>query len=191
MQIEKINENQLEVILNLDDLKQNNISIHSFMCNSSASQNLFFNILDFANAEIGFNLKNHEIIVEAFAVLNQNSFVLIFTRIPKTTYLHTSKLKYSSLKFNRSLWIKFDKLDEFCMFCNSFNNNLKMQSSLYLQDDCYFLHISFNNIKNYFKILTMAKEFSKNIFNMNFILAENAEIIIENSAIEMCKKYFV
>ena len=47
MQIEKINENQLEVTLNLEDLRKNNISLHSFMCNSVESQHLFFDILSF------------------------------------------------------------------------------------------------------------------------------------------------
>ncbi|MBO5413333.1 MAG: adaptor protein MecA, partial [Clostridia bacterium] len=47
MQIEKIDENQLEVTLNFEDLKKNNISLHSFMCNSIVSQNLFFDILNF------------------------------------------------------------------------------------------------------------------------------------------------
>lgn len=190
MQIEKINENQIEVILTLDDLKENNISIHSFMCNSSASKNLFLKILSFANNEIGFNLKNYEIIIEAFSVPNQNSFVLFITRVPHSIYLHPSKINNKFVS-NKSFWVRFNSLDDFCMYCNSLKNNLKAQSSLYHLDDCYFLHIKSNNLKDYFKILTMTKEFSSSIYNNEFILDENAEIIIRTSAIEMCKKYFV
>lgn len=191
MQIEKINQNQIKVILDFNDLKQNNISIHSFMCNSSTNQSLFYNILNFANTEIGFDLKDHEIIIEAFAVVNQNSFVLVFTRIPKVAYLHTSKLKHGIFKFNKSLWIKFDKLQDFCMFCNSLNNNLQMNASLYFMDNCYFLHIKFNKINDYFKISTIANEFSNKIYNNDFILDENAKITIKDFAVEIAKKYFV
>lgn len=191
MQIEKINENQIEVILDLDDLKKNNISVHSFMCNSSASQSLFMSILGFANDEIGFDLKNHEIIVEAFSMPNCDSFVLVITRIPKTAHLHISKSKYGKLKYNKCFWIKFDKLEEFCMFCSSLKNELNINSSLYLLDGSYFLHIKVNKIQYYFGILSMASEFSNYIYDNNYLLDENAEIIIKKSAIHTCKKYFV
>lgn len=191
MQIKKINENQIEVILNVEDLQKNNISIHSFMCNLSESKKLYFNILNFVNYEIGFELKNHEVFMEAFSVPSQNSFILVISRVPKKIYLHTSKLKYCTFKFNKSLWIKFDRLEEFCMFCNSLITNIKAKSSLYLLNDCYFLHIKLSNIKDYFKISTFANEFSNKIYNNDFTLDENSEIIIKNSAIEMCKRYFV
>lgn len=191
MQIEKINENQIKVILNLEDLKQNNITIHSFMCNSSSSQGLFLNILSYAKDKIGFNLNNYEIIIEAFSIPNQSSFVLVITRVPKTDHLHISKLKYGTFNFNKSFWIKFNKFEEFCMFCNSLNQNIKTKSSLYLLDDFYFLHIKFNQLKDYFIIPALASEFTNNIYHQNFIIDENAEIIIKNSAIQTCKKYFV
>lgn len=191
MQIQKINENQIEVILDLDDLNQNNISIHSFMCNSSASQGLFLNILSFANDKIGFNINNHEIIIEAFSISNQSVFVLVITRIPKTAQLHISKLKYSTFNFDKSFWIKFDKLEEFCMFCNSLSQNINAKTSLYLLDYCYFLHIKSNNLKDYFKVSALANKFSNNIYYHNFIIDENAEIIIKDFAVETAKKYFV
>ena len=161
------------------------------MCNSSDSQSMFLSILDFVNNKIDFDLKNHEIIVEAFAITHKQAFVLLITRIPKPFYLHTSKSKHSKLKFTKSLWINFAQLEDFCMFCNSLENNLKIQSSLYFLDNYYFLHIKLNNLKDYFKYSALASEFSNSIYNNNFILDENSTIIIQNSAIEMCKKYFV
>ena len=190
MQIEKINENQLEIFLDKEDLNQNNISIHSFMCNSIKSQSFYLNILTLVKDKIGFELKNYEITIESFALPCQNSFVLLITRAPKKTYLKPIKLKYKTLKMNKSIWLKFNKLEEFFMFCNSLNTTLKAKSSLYLLKDCYFLHIKLSNIKDYFKISTFAKEFSNKIYNNGFTLDENSEIIIKSSAIEMCKKYF-
>ena len=191
MQIEKINENQLEVTLNIEDLRRKNISLHSFMCNSAESQGLFFDILNFADEEIGFNLKNHEVIIEAFSIPTKNSFVLLITRVPKITYLHPSKARFGVFKFNKSFWIEFNNLEEFCMFCNFLKNNSNVKTSLYLLDNRYFLHINANNLQNYFKFLNGAYEFSKNIYGHDFVLDENAESIIKDCAIQTAKKYFV
>lgn len=191
MQIEKINENQLEVTLDLEDLKKNNISFHSFMCNSIENQHLFFDILSFADKEIGFSLKNYEIVIESFSVPIKGYFILLITRVPKITYLHPSKLKYNKFKATESIWLKFNSLDNFCMFCNSIEDISICNSSLYLLDEHYFLHIKTNKLKIYFKILTKSCEFSSYISGNDFVLDENANIIIENSAIETCKKYFL
>ena len=191
MQIEKINENQLEVFLDIDDLKRNNISIHSFMCNSAINQSFYLSILALAEDKIGFELKNYEITIESFALPCQNSFILLITRAPKKTYLKPIKLKYNILKMNQSIWLKFNNLEDFCMFCNSLITNIKVKSSLYLLNDCYFLHIKLSNIKDYFRISIFANEYSNKIYSAGFTLDENSEIIIKNCAIETCRKYFV
>ena len=46
LQIEKLNENKIRITLNLDDLKENNIDLHSFMASSIETQDLFYNIND-------------------------------------------------------------------------------------------------------------------------------------------------
>lgn len=191
MQIEKINNNQLEVILNLNDLTENNISLHSFMCNVLNSKDLLFNILGFANKEIGFSIKNHEIVIEAFSLPEKSSFVLLITRIPKTTYLHLSKHKYGKYKLSKSFWIKFNCFEDFCMFCNFLKNSSNIKTSLFFLDGCYFLYTQISSIKNLEKTLLIASEFSNYIYNNDFILDENAEAIIKNFAIETSKKYFV
>ena len=190
MQIEKINENQLEVTLNIEDLKSKNISLHSFMCNSSESQNLFFDILNSANKEVGFELENHEVIIEAFSFPRKNAFVLLITRIPKTTYLHPCKTHLGNFKINKSFWIKFDTLEEFCMFCNFLKDNYNIKASLFLLDNCYFLHIKANSIKDYFRLLNESYEFANYIYGQSFILDENAQSIIKDCAIQTAKKYF-
>ena len=191
MQIEKISENQLEVTLNLEDLKKNNISLHSFMCNSIESQHLFFNILDFANKEIGFSLENYEIVIEAYSVPIKNTFILLITRIPKKLYLHISKAKYTIFRISTSFWIIFNNLEDFCMFCTSLEDDSNVKSSLYLLDNSYFLHIKIDKIKNFSKILAIASEFASHIYSNNYAINENSDVIIKDSAIQVCKKYFV
>ena len=68
MRIEKLTENKIRIILNLDDLKENNIDLHSFMSSSIETQDLFFYMLDKAEKEIGFRTKDYKLMIEALAV---------------------------------------------------------------------------------------------------------------------------
>lgn len=67
MRIEKLNENKIRIFLNLDDLKSKNINVHDFMSNSLESQEFFLDMLDTANAEVGFNTADYKLIIEALA----------------------------------------------------------------------------------------------------------------------------
>ena len=60
MRIEKITENKIRIILNID--------LHSFMSNSIESQDLFYDMLDKAEKEIGFKTKDYKLMIEALAV---------------------------------------------------------------------------------------------------------------------------
>lgn len=191
MQIEKINENQLGIILDLEDLKKNNISLHSFMCHSTQSQGLCFDILNLVNKEINFSIQNYELIIEAFAVPSKCSFILLITRVPKKAYLHVSKTKYGVFKVYKSFWLKFDTFENFCMFCSFINTNLSSNSFLYLLNNHYFLHIKLSKIKHFLKIKTLALEFANHAYDNNYVLDENAEFILKNNAIEICKKYCI
>ncbi len=67
MRIEKITENKIRIILNMQDLKEKNIDLHSFMSNSIESQDLFYDMLDRAEKEVGFKTKDYKLMIEALA----------------------------------------------------------------------------------------------------------------------------
>lgn len=68
MRIEKITENKIRIILNIQDLQENNIDLHSFMSNSIETQDLFYDMLEKAEKEIGFKTKDYKLMIEALAV---------------------------------------------------------------------------------------------------------------------------
>ena len=74
MQIEKITENKIKIILNIQDLQEKNIDLHSFMSNSIESQDLFYDMLDKAKKEIGFETKDYKLIIEALAIPNRKLY---------------------------------------------------------------------------------------------------------------------
>ena len=68
MHIEKVTENKIRITLNLEDLKENNIDLHTFMSSSIDSQDLFYDMLDKAKKEVGFETKNYKLMIEALAI---------------------------------------------------------------------------------------------------------------------------
>lgn len=80
MQIKKINNNKLKVILSSHDLDEKNIDIDAFLSNSIESQDLFFEILDMAEEEYDFDIENNKAVVETIS-LDNNLFVLTITKL--------------------------------------------------------------------------------------------------------------
>ena len=89
MQIEKINNNKLEILLSIDDLKDNNIDVHSFLSNSSETQNFFFDILDLAREKYDFTIEEDKFIVESIN-LNENLFLVTITKLLSDSILNSS-----------------------------------------------------------------------------------------------------
>lgn len=189
MLIEKTNENQIKIIFDSNDLTKNNISIHSFMCNSKESKKLFTNILNYANKEMDFNKIEYEFFSETFFIPSKNLFIMLVTRVPKRVQLYVGKSTLSNYKFKHYFWLEFNCLNNFCMFCRFLNFNFN--ASLYLLNGHYFLHIKPKKLKQYFKLLNISREFSNKIYNNNFTLGENAKCIIKENAIQTAQKYFV
>lgn len=71
LQIEKINENKIRITLSTQDLQDKNIDLHSFMSNSIESQDLFYDMLDKAEKDIGFETKDYKLMIEALAIPNR------------------------------------------------------------------------------------------------------------------------
>ncbi len=68
MKIEKLNEDKIRITLNMEDLSERDIDYHAFMSNSIESQNIFFDMLDTADKEVGFNTDDCKIMIEAIAL---------------------------------------------------------------------------------------------------------------------------
>ena len=108
MRIEKLNENKIRIFFDIQDLIEKNIDLHTFMSNSMETQDLFLDMLDKAETELGFNTKNYKLVIEALASSDGN-FIITVTRIlpnEATTSSKRSK-KPLKLKLNQSSQIIF------------------------------------------------------------------------------------
>lgn len=199
MKFEKLNNDKIRIILNLQDLEDNNIDYQSFMSNSSDSQKLFLEMLDEAEEQIGFTTKDYKLMIEALATLN-GDFIITVTRflpdldISPTYNKKTVKVKRkTNTLINDSIIYEFNNYDDILDFILLFkNSNIKgftsftKDFSLYSYKNNYYLVMdninkNFSGIKTFLCALT---EFGKSINNSNLFksrLNEYGTLIVKNN----------
>lgn len=202
LRIEKLTENKIRITLNLEDLKENNIDLHSFMSSSIESQDLFYDMLDAAEREIGFKTKDYKLMIEALAV-PEGKFILTVTRfLPEKEERKKLKVKRKNLELENGLSIyMFNTFDDYLEFCNHvqkyLNNNtyIKLdQTSLYKYNSKYYLCITNINLDNFKTIHCSIVEFATHITNSDLFerkLIEYGKVIFKTNAINECIKVFL
>lgn len=204
MRIEKLNENKIRVFLNLEDLKEKNIDLHTFMSNSIESQDLFMEMLNKAETDFGFKTRNYKLMIEALAS-SDGSFVFTITRLkPETSSKSVlPKVKRQSVKPNKLISIySFDNFDDFCECCNYINTSplnkllskLKNSSLIKYKDNYYLvmrnLKLNLADLKSFTYMISEFSSKSKNDELLERKLSEYGDLIFPKNAINNCLKFF-
>ena len=82
MKIEKLTENKIRIVFNIEDLEERNINLDALLNNSPESQSLILSILNKAESEVGFYAKDSAILVEAFS-FPEGIFIFTITKSTK------------------------------------------------------------------------------------------------------------
>lgn len=216
MKIEKLTENKIRVIINLEDFKNTNTNIENIAKPSAEARSFLLDILLKAEKEVGFHTDGCKLLIEAFS---SSDGVCIFT-ITKYTEKDSIKDNLNSLFSNnisgRKLVVKrkelhtekknmiysFENFETFCDFCNNIYNmkeinvdSVSKNISLFLYNDTYYLTLSNINIKykNLKLFYSCISEFAKStLFSEHFQnkLQEHGTTIIKKKAISTGIKYF-
>lgn len=207
MKIEKLNEDKIRITLNMEDLKENDIDFHSFMSNSVESQELFMDMLDKAEKEIGFKTEDYRVMIEALAMKNGN-FVLTVTRLAeeKAKNIYKKKklnIKRKSPEINSKKAIYcFESFDEFCDYCHFINDDiltiveeLANRISLYQYNEKYYLvfenlNMNVNLLKSFSSSITEFARFINGSILFESKLTEYGSIVFQDHAISQCFKHF-
>lgn len=201
MQFEKINDDKIRIIFNLQDLKEKNIDYHDFMANSIATQSIFLDMLSQAEKEIGFITSNYQLMIEALAA-SDGSFVLTVTRTKEEKKQTIKKLKATPkpklLPLDKNiptLVYRFNSFDDFYDLCNfivvqDINKVAKTFNKAILysyNDDIYLLlkTSSKADIEDIKPIISLINEFSNGIIQSSELfqnkLTEYGKILIKNN----------
>ena len=202
MKIEKLTENKIRIILNLEELSNNNIDLKDFISNDPKSQKFFLDILNKAEKDFGFYTKDCKLLIEAFSSLDE-VFVFTITKFSPKQKKNTLKLKKQKNKiFTGNAVYKFSSFEDFCGLCELINNsnlplnNIAKKISLYLYNDTYYivfskLNLSYRNLKKLFSVIS---EFACLITKPSHFEAKIIEFgkpIIKQNAFRTGIKYFV
>lgn len=206
MRFEKLNEDKIRITLSSEDLIKKHIDFHSFMSDSIESQDLFFDMLEEAEREIGFVTKDYLIRIEALAMAG-GDFILTVTRtlpdkvknsVKKKVHIKRKKVKLDSSQFIYC----FNTFEDYCSFVEFFNisgfkpANLANSILLYEYKNAYYLSINginleYPNLKKLFSCITEFATFVNHSEIFASKLSESGNLIMKNNAIRIGLKHFV
>ena len=209
MKIEKITENKIRVIINSEDLDENNTDIHALMTKSLETQDLFLEMLDRAEEEVGFYTEGCKLLIEAFSSID-GFLVFTITKSKKsdckpntTSKKLIAKRKSSTNYLNKQLIYSFGNFEQFCDLCRYLSkiNNFEIKKiskniSLYLYNNTYYLIFDNVNIKYeflkqfHFTILEFGKLLKHSESFKNKLL-EHGKYIIKKDAIHIGIDFFI
>lgn len=193
MKIEMVNNNKLKIMFDYTELKENNISLHSFLSNSIESQKFFIAILDIANEDLGFNKDNSKLTYETISFDNK-FFIIIVTKNSNTVSTQNSTTFYNSSK--TEFLYKLTDINDLFNFCDDLKTvlpSLNFDSLLYEYNNIYFLKIDLKDLKKseIEKIIFHISEF-KNPLDFSELVSkkfyEFAKLIIQHNAIQSLGK---
>lgn len=200
MKIEKLTENKIRIIVNLEELENNNLNLNDFVANNIESQKFFLDILNKAEKEVGFSTKDCKLLIETFSSIDE---VFVFTITKFSESKKNLKIKKANpISILKNPIFKFSSFDEFCNLCgileklNISINSIAKRISLYFYNDTYYLiFCNLNlNYKNLSKLFSIISEFSTIVRQSNSFEArifEYGRPIIKRNALQTGIKYFV
>ena len=211
MKIEKLTENKIRIILNIEDLETNNIDFESVLNNTPETQSLILSILNQAEKEVGFYVKDSKILIEAIASFDGNFVFTITKTAPSEPTQHSfsrkkPQAKRKSFKLDsNSIIYSFRNFDEFCEFCKALHieflshESLKLickNTALYFYNNTYYLLISgintdYEHLNVFFSVISEFTDRVDNYKNFDAKLIEHGKTIFKKNAISNTINIFV
>lgn len=209
MRIEKLNEDKLKIMFNSQELEENNITVHSFLAGSNEAQKLFLAILDIANEEFGFDIKNSNISSETISFGNKDFVVFITKNLEESNNISPYNLldlidqnhtKDSPLLSflppqkceNNKIIYKFNSIEEVFSFCKYANSKIPIKdlsNSLYKYNNSFFILIDIKPLTVFQKqlVTTILSDYKDYICLSPLaytMFLEHGRLILENKAIQ-------
>lgn len=194
LKIEKLNENKLKITLSIDDLEERNIDLQSFIYNSPESQDLFWDMMQEAEKEYGFDVDESMIYVEASSS-GPGMFTLIVTKSDsvlnnQTTAKTKSKTKTIRLKRKnididaQKVLYLFQSFDDVCDFCKTIDIENPFKNTLYELDNEFYLETDSMPFKQILDFASIVKPTDMAIGRLN----EYGTIIASDNALQQIGK---
>lgn len=201
MKIEKINENKIRIFVTFDDLEDRDIDISTFNYNSPETQDLFWDLMEQAELELGFETHESQLCIEAVTDVEQG-FVITITRIDEDGDFESihkfikNRYKRNELRTKRKatnlcspvMIYNLDSLDDLCMLSGRLNPAYNGESSVYRCESSYYLVL--RRIEgagpNVASLESILAEYGDRVMNVLFFegyLNEYGTLMVEKNAV--------
>ncbi|NSW89500.1 MAG: adaptor protein MecA [Firmicutes bacterium] len=207
MKIEKISDNIIKVTISLNDLKERNIDLQSLTYNSTAAQELLWDMMEQAEIQYGFDFSNAHIVFEPVCDLTEG-FIITITQLDEDADFESLQ-KYIKNRFRKAdprikrkghrivypvrIIYCFDTLDDICNVVDKVYLIYSGESYLYKLENKFYLLLKSTKPLNYMQLESLLSEYGKKVFNTSFYegyLNEYGEMMIEKGAIDVLNTYF-
>lgn len=214
MKFEKLNDNKIRIILTNQDLNENHIDYHSFMSNSVETQDLFLDMLERAEEEIGFVTKDYKIRIDALAMMD-GDFILTVTRMHpeererKETFKEKTnakckvkvKRKSQNLQELPDIAYRFGNFDDFYDFISGVHasqfdlKKLATHVQLYTYENAFYLIFERVNSEHKYihQLSSYITEFASYVNNSEVYISkvmESGKLILKHNALITALKHF-
>jgi adapter protein MecA 1/2 len=203
MRIEKINDNKIRIFVTFDDLEERDIDLSSFNYNCPETQELFWDLMEQAELELGFETHESQLCIEAVTDVEQG-FVITITKVEddgdfesiqkfiKNRYRRNDlKIKKKTNSICSTVMIyNMDSFDDVCALCARLKHLYIGDSSVYQCEGSYYLVLKrMDDVeRNPAKIESILSEYGDRVLNVLFFegyLNEYGSLIIGDSAIDV------
>ena len=194
MKIEKVTQNKIKITLTCDDMEMWDLDIEKISTNAPQARDFFINIIERAESELSFDIKDSQLLVEA--VMKTDGSVIHISKINpdsdelnKLTRARIKKIEVrvrrKSSNDNKCVVFVFDKFDDAVDACKLVTAIFDGYSSFYKYDNRFYLVMYFINSADKHIDMVMS-EFGSKAEKTNSligILNERGELMIKENAV--------
>jgi adapter protein MecA 1/2 len=206
VRIQKIGEDIIKVSISGTDLAKRNIDLNSFNGKSPAAQELFWDMMEKAEAEFGFNATDSQLAVEAVPD-SSDGFIVTITKLENENEFESiqkyikNKFKKTDLKIkkkNKRIYLSIviyevKNLDDLTFLCKQLHCIYNGDSSLFKHSNNYYLLLTKENITNGKLFELLLAEYGHKAPNAAFLegyLNEYGTIMIQHNAVKILNDFY-
>ncbi len=201
MKIERVGENKIRIFVSYDDLEERDIDLDAFNYNSPETQELFWDLMEQAEIELGFEAQESQLCIEAVSDV-EHGFVITITRMEEENEFESIQKFIKNRYRKKDLAIKkktasvcstmliyaVEGFDDLSSLCTIINPLFKGRSKVYNLDDTYYLVLSSieGNVANQNQFDSILSEYADKMPNVDFFegyLNEYGKCLVSENAI--------
>lgn len=193
MRLVKLNYNKIKIFLTMDDLLERGLTKEDIWKDSLKWQQLFDEMLDEANEELGVDIQG-TVAIEIFSMQTQGMIMIVTMEEEDeedSLDLEDTFIEMNIYENDQVILYYFDDFEEIITTCNYLRRFSIPLSSVYYFDHKYYLTLKNYREKHHPTIIAILSEFGNVSMNSDTILQEYGKTIIENDAIEKIGTYFL